>query len=41
MQNIRKSEINDPPPGKNWDLDWKNENQEIRVLLVLGCVCVC
>ena len=41
MQNIRKSEINDPLPGKNWDLDWKNENQEIRVLLVLGCVCVC
>ena len=36
MQNIRKSELNDPPTEKAWYLDWKNENQEIRVLVVLG-----
>ena len=35
MQNIRKSELNDPPTEKTWYLDWKNENQEIRVLVVL------
>ena len=32
MLNIRKNEPIDPPTEKTWDLGWKNENQEIKVL---------
>ena len=35
MQNIWDSELNDSPTEKQ-DLNWKKENQEIEVLVVLG-----